>query len=43
LFLVYVEIVQVGAVCIWCSAAHALVVLIFLVAITEANRGRVRS
>ncbi len=43
LFLVYVEIVQVGAVCIWCSAAHVLVLLIFLVAITEANRGRVRS
>ena len=42
LFLVYVEIVQLGAVCIWCSAAHILVVLIFLVALTTANGGRVR-
>lgn len=43
LFLVYVEIVQLGAVCVWCSAAHVLVLLIFLVALTRANGGRVRS
>ncbi len=41
--LVFVEIVRIGAICIWCTAAHALVLLIFLVALTEANRGRVRS
>jgi uncharacterized membrane protein len=33
LYLVYVEIVQLGAVCVWCSAAHALVLLIFLIAL----------
>src|SRR5450759_4406468 len=25
LFLVYIEIVQLGAICVWCSAAHVLV------------------
>jgi len=43
LFLVYIEIVQLGAVCIWCSAAHVLVLLIFLVALARANAVRVRS
>jgi uncharacterized membrane protein len=41
LFLVYVEIVQLGAICIWCSAAHVLVLLIFLVALTRPNGARV--
>ena len=40
LFLVYLEIVQLGAVCIWCSAAHLLVLLIFLIALTRANGAR---
>jgi uncharacterized membrane protein len=43
LFLVYIEIVQLGVVCIWCSAAHVLVVAIFLVALLRANEGRVTS
>ena len=43
LFLVYVEIVQLGAVCIWCTAAHVLVVSIFLIVLTTAGGGRVRS
>ncbi|MHB8611677.1 MAG: vitamin K epoxide reductase family protein [Candidatus Dormibacteraceae bacterium] len=43
LFLVYLEIVLLGAVCIWCSAAHVLVLLIFLIALTRANAVRVRS
>jgi uncharacterized membrane protein len=43
LFLVYLEIVQLGAVCIWCSAAHLLVLLIFLIALTRANGARVRT
>ena len=42
LFLVYIEIVQLGAVCIWCTAAHVLVVVIFLIALTVPNGGRVR-
>jgi uncharacterized membrane protein len=41
LFLVYIEIVQLGVVCIWCSVAHALVLVIFLVALVRANGGRV--
>ena len=43
LYLVYVEIVQLGALCVWCSAAHVLVLLIFLVALTRPERGRVSS
>jgi uncharacterized membrane protein len=42
LSLVFVEIVLVGAICVWCSAAHVLVLLIFLIALTASNRGRVR-
>jgi uncharacterized membrane protein len=41
LFLVYVEIVQLGAVCIWCTAAHAMVLLIFLIAIMQRDLDRV--
>lgn len=43
LSLVFVEIVLVGAICIWCTAAHVLVVVIFLVALQSANAARVRS
>jgi uncharacterized membrane protein len=35
IYLVFLEIVQLGAVCIWCSAAHALVVVTFLIALTR--------
>jgi uncharacterized membrane protein len=42
LFLVFIEIVQLGAICIWCTAAHGLVVLIFLIALMSANAARVR-
>jgi uncharacterized membrane protein len=43
LLLVFVEIVLVGAICIWCTAAHVLVLLIFLIALQSANGGRVSS
>src|ERR1700674_5740 len=43
LFLVYVEIVQLGAICLWCTAAHILVLMIFLIAVTTASGVRVRS
>ena len=33
LVLVYVEIVQLGAVCVWCTAAHLMVLAIFLIAL----------
>ena len=34
IYLVFVEIVQLGAICLWCSAAHVLVVVIFLLTVT---------
>ena len=33
-YLVFVEIVQLGAICIWCTVAHAMVVVIFLLTVT---------
>jgi uncharacterized membrane protein len=33
LYLVYVEVVRLGAVCAWCTAAHVLVLLTLLLAI----------
>jgi uncharacterized membrane protein len=43
LSLVYVEIVLLGAICLWCSATHVLVLVIFLIALPKANGGRVRT
>jgi uncharacterized membrane protein len=34
-YLVFLEIVQLGAICIWCSSAHALVLVTFLIALTR--------
>jgi uncharacterized membrane protein len=42
-YLVYVEIVLVGAICLWCSAAHALVLVIFLIALPRPEGDRVGS
>jgi uncharacterized membrane protein len=33
-YLVYIEIVRLGAICLWCTAAHALVLAIVLIAAT---------
>lgn len=41
LFLVYVEIVRLGAVCVWCTAAHVMVLLIFLIALPRPQGDRV--
>jgi uncharacterized membrane protein len=41
LFLVYVEIVQLGAICVWCTATHAMVLLIFLIALMRSEGDRV--
>jgi uncharacterized membrane protein len=41
--LVFMEIVLLGAICIWCTAAHALVLLTFLLALSRwqtSNRVR---
>jgi uncharacterized membrane protein len=35
IYLVFLEIVQLGAVCIWCSSAHILVVVTFLIALNR--------
>jgi uncharacterized membrane protein len=43
LYLVYVEIVRLGVVCVWCSVAHALVLLIFLVALPRPQEATVDS
>jgi uncharacterized membrane protein len=43
LFLVYVEIVQLGAICVWCTTAHVLVLLIFLISLPGAKGNRVRA
>lgn len=40
IFLVFVEIVQLGAICIWCTTAHVLVVITFLIALTRAQSAR---
>lgn len=42
LYLVFIEIVLLGAICLWCTAAHLLVVVIFLVAIVELASPRER-
>jgi uncharacterized membrane protein len=36
LSLVFLEIVRIGAICLWCTAAHVLVVIIFLVAVMRS-------
>lgn len=33
-YLAFVEIVLLGAICLWCTAAHSLVVVIFLLTVT---------
>jgi uncharacterized membrane protein len=38
IYLVFVEIVRLGAICIWCTAAHVLVFAIFTVSLTIASR-----
>ena len=42
LYLVFVEIVRIGAICLWCTAAHVLVLAVLLIALTMwQNRARV--
>jgi len=43
LVLVYIEIVQLGAICVWCTTAHMLVLLIFLISLPGAKGIRVRA
>ena len=34
LYLVFIEIVRLGAICLWCTAAHVLVIALVLIAVT---------
>jgi uncharacterized membrane protein len=43
LVLVYIEIVLLGAICLWCTTAHVLVLLIFLISLPGAKGNRVRA
>jgi uncharacterized membrane protein len=43
LMLVYIEIVELGAICIWCTTAHLLVVLILLISLSNLDGVRVRT
>jgi uncharacterized membrane protein len=43
IYLVYVEIVLLGAICLWCTAAHVLVLVIFLIVLSRPDGGRVRT
>lgn len=38
LYLVFIEIVRLGAICLWCTAAHLLVLLLFLLSMTIWSR-----
>ena len=38
LYLVFIEIVRVGAICLWCTAVHVLVVALLLIAVTARSR-----
>jgi uncharacterized membrane protein len=40
LALVFIEIVRIGAICLWCTAAHVLVLVIFLTALGRAQGAR---
>ena len=40
LYLVFIEIVRIGAICLWCTAAHVLVVIIFLAALSTSTDRR---
>jgi uncharacterized membrane protein len=46
LYLVFIEIVRVGAICLWCTAAHVLVVAIAMittvVSLSPSGRGQGR-
>lgn len=40
LYLVFLEIVRIGAICLWCTGAHLLVVVIFITALSVVSRQR---
>ena len=38
LYLLFVENVRLGSVCVWCTAAHLLVLAVFLISLTSYTR-----
>lgn len=38
IYLVFIEIVRLGAICLWCTAAHLLVLALLLIAVVMRNR-----
>ena len=40
LYLVFIEIVQLGVICLWCTAAHLFVVAIAMIALSLYLQGR---
>ena len=40
LYLAFIEIVRLGTICLWCSAAHVLVVVLFMAALSAAGKRR---
>lgn len=36
-YLVYAELFLIGAICLWCTAIHAIVVVLFLTSVWEAT------
>jgi uncharacterized membrane protein len=38
LYLVFIEIVRLGAICIWCTAAHVLVLALLMIALVLSGR-----
>lgn len=39
-YLLFIEIVRIGAICLWCTGAHVLVVVLFLIALTTWQNRR---
>lgn len=42
-YLVFIEIVRIGAICLWCTAAHVLVVALFVLALSLRHERDVES
>ena len=42
-YLVYVELFLIGAICLWCTAIHAIVAVLFLSSLWEATAAGTRT
>jgi uncharacterized membrane protein len=39
LYLIYVELIQIGNICLWCTSVHAITFLLFVLLIFAATLG----